>query len=173
MPPIVLKGLVCSMNVKHVLELAPSTSTAAAWLIGEYGASYCCIASTETSATWFRQKVHDDLIKMCSQEGTKLYTQCQIWAGMDGEEAKNNKGHPVQKRKKTETSQNTGGGGERPKKHGKKAETSENTGGQSGGGNGTGGGALDIGALLAAAKAKAKGDGKANDGDGDNDQEDE
>ena len=57
------------------------------------------------------------------------------------------------------------------KKYGKKAETSENTGGQSGGGNGTDGGALDIGALLAAAKAKAKGDANANDGDGDSDQE--
>ena len=170
MPPIILKELVWSMNVKHVLDLAPSPSTAAAWLIAEAGASYCCIASTETSATWFRQKVHDDLIKMCSQEGTKLYAQCQLWAGLDdGEEAKKKKDQPAQKRQKTEPSQNTGGGGERPNKRGKKAEkTSGNTGGKPDGGRGTGGGALDVAALLAVAKAKAKGATAANDdGDGD------
>ena len=176
MPPIILKEIVWSNNIKHVLDLSPSPSTAgAAWLIGECGASYCALASTETSAEWLKKKVHDDLMELCSEEGTKLHGQCQVWAGMSaGNETTQPKGAPPRRRPTTgggagagvggiggDDGAGGGGGGKRtPRK-------TQNTAGKTDGGNpdavtgaSTGGGALDIGALLAAAKAKAKAAGK-------------
>ena len=173
MPPIILKELVWSLNIKHVLDLTPSPSTAAAWLIAEYGASYCCIAPTETAATWIRNKVHDDMMKMCSEEGTKLYAQCQLWSGnfiADKTPAPN---------KRVQATGEGGQGGavpgaptKRPKRT-PKPPAGEGDGGNgggtgtAGGGTGTGGGTLDIAALLAAAKAKAKGAAKGTSADGD------
>ena len=169
-PPIILEELVWSNNVKHVLDLAPSPSTAgAARLIGEYGASYCCVASTETSATWFRNNIHDDLMKMCSQEGTKLHAQCQLWAGMVDDKTRATAAPGKRKLPATGGGGIGGaGGGEPPppgapaprRKRTPKNQTIDETATESQGGNGTGGGTLDIGALLAAAKTKARAAGK-------------
>ena len=136
------------MNIKHVLDLTPSPSTAAAWLIGEYGVSYCCIASTETAATWFRNKVRDDLMKMCGEEGTKLYEQCQRRSGMvhDSTQAMP---APVVPKKRPLGGKCVAGGGEalppgaaQKKKQRKTPKESEDVGTPSSGG-GTGGGSLD------------------------------
>ena len=191
-PPIVLKELVWSLNVKHVLDLTPSPSTAAAVLIGEYGVSYCCIASTETAATWFRNKVHDDLMKMCGEEGTKLYAQCQLWSGMvhDNTQAMPAPGVPKKRQLGGGGTGGAAGGGQHDgesttggKKKPKRTPKTQNVAAgedivdgetQSGGGNGGGGGGpLDIGALLAAAKQKARGADKTTHADDDEARADE
>ena len=74
----------------------------------------CIRDSTETAATWFRNKVRDDLTKMCGGEGTKLYEQCQRRSGMvhDSTQAMPAPGVPKKR-------QLGGGGGVNPQGEGK------------------------------------------------------